>query len=94
MPFDILFGVLFHQWAWKLAAAATIAEIFRIKAGFNLALQAGLAFAIITNKTSCTWILIFLAADAVDSAWRKKFGIDFFRHFHFITLNEIFIGGY
>ena len=71
MPFDILFGVLFHQWAWKLAASSAIAEIFGIKTGFNFTFQTGLAFTVIAYQTSRTWILVFFTADAVDPAGCK-----------------------
>lgn len=71
MPFDILFGVLFHERAWKLAAASAVAEIFGIKTSLYLALQTGLTFTVIANQTSCTWILIFFTADAIYSAWCK-----------------------
>ena len=91
MPFDIFFGVFFHQWAWKLTATAAIAEIFRIKTGFYFTFQAGFAFSVITNKTSCTGILIFFTANAVNSTWRKQFWIEFIRHFHNSIL---FLGRY
>ncbi len=68
VPFDIFFGVFLKQWAWKLTAASAIAEILFVKAGFNLALQTGLIFTVITNQTACTRILISLATDAVNPA--------------------------
>jgi hypothetical protein len=71
MPFDIFFGVLFHQRAWKLTAASAIAEILLVKTIFYLAFQAGLAFAIIAYQTTCTGILKFFTADAVNPTWSK-----------------------
>ena len=68
MSFDIFFGVFLKQRTWKLAAATAVAEIFSIKAIFNLAFQTGLILSVITYKTSGTWTLIFFTADAVYSA--------------------------
>jgi hypothetical protein len=65
--------MLFHQRAWKLAAASAVAEILLVKTSFNLAFQAGLAFAVIAYQASCTGILKFLAAYAVDSAGCQQF---------------------
>jgi hypothetical protein len=73
MPFDIFFGMLFHQGTWKLAAASAVAEILLVKAGLDFAFQAGLAFAVIAYQASCTGILKFLAAYAVDSAGCQQF---------------------
>ena len=73
MPFDLLFGMFLDLRAWKLAAASTVAEILRIKTCLDFAFQAGFGFAVITDETSCAWVLVFFAADAVDSAWCKQF---------------------
>ena len=71
MPFNILFRVLFHLWAWKLAAASAVAEVLLVKAGLDLALQACLALAVVVYQATCTGVLEFFAAYAVDSAWGK-----------------------
>jgi hypothetical protein len=91
IPFHIFFGMLFNQWARKLAASPAIAEIFGIKAGLDFAFQAGFGLAVISNQTSAAWIFIFLAADAIDSAWSQQFRIYIFGHLHVFTLIEIFI---
>jgi len=65
--------VFFEKWAWKLAAAPTVTEVLFIKTSFNLALQTGLVFAVITYQATSTGILISLTADAVDSAWSQQF---------------------
>ena len=49
MTFNILFGMLFHQGTWKLAAATAVAEILLVKTGLDFTFQTGLAFAVITD---------------------------------------------
>jgi hypothetical protein len=73
MPFDIFLRVLFHQGAWKLAAPSAVAEVLLVKAGLDLAFQAGLAFSVIAYQTACAGILKFLAADTIDSTGCQQF---------------------
>ena len=73
MPFDVFFGVLFHQRARKLAAASAVAEVFGIKTGFYLAFQTGLAFAVVAYKTASAGVLKSFAADAVYPAGSQQF---------------------